>query len=327
MDRATHTCVWSGHGDIGHQTLEVVAAMYGCRLPVSGMNLCGPYGWELSLMSDFFSLQVAHVKAEKDILKKIDFPFIVNLLGYCQDDKCVYLVLEYVSGGDFFGHLRTKDKLDEATARFYAAQIVLAFEYLHSLDIIYRDLKPENLLLDEKGDLKIADFGFAKKIDHRTFTLCGTPDYLAPEIILAKGHGKAVDWWTLGVLIYEMLAGVAPFADDDASATYQKILDGKIIFPRYFSRSAKDLIRKLLTADLTKRIGCLKDGVREIKHHPWFSNVKWDNVFHRKDKPPIKPKPLNSPSDTSNFDEFMIVPPMEHPFELSEEDQEVFADL
>lgn len=198
--------------------------------------------------------QVAHVKAEKNILQKVDFPFIVNLLGYCQDDKCVYLILEYISGGDFFGHLRSREKLDESTARFYAAQVLLSFEYLHSMDIIYRDLKPENLLLDEKGNLKIADFGFAKKIEHRTFTLCGTPDYLAPEIILAKGHGKAVDWWTLGVLIYEMLAGIAPFADDDASAIYQKILEGKLTFPRHFSRSAKDLIRKLLTADLTKRV-------------------------------------------------------------------------
>ncbi|MCO5569398.1 hypothetical protein L7F22_023110 [Adiantum nelumboides] len=175
----------------------------------------------------------AHVRSEKEILQKLDFPFIVNLLGYCQDEKFIYLILEYVGGGDFFGHLRKKENLDETAA-------------------------PENLVLDEKGNLKITDFGFAKKIDARTFTLCGTPDYLAPEIILAKGHGKAVDWWMLGVLIYEMLAGIAPFADDDASATYQKILDGKISFPKHFSRSAKDLIRKLLTADLTKRSVLLK---------------------------------------------------------------------
>ncbi|KAI5054919.1 hypothetical protein GOP47_0030064 [Adiantum capillus-veneris] len=213
----------------------------------------------------------AHVKSEKEILQKLDFPFVVNLLGYCQDDKFVYLILEYVGGGDFFGHLRKKEKLDETAARFYAAQVVLCFEYLHSLDIIYRDLKPENLVLDEKGNMKITDFGFAKKIDARTFTLCGTPDYLAPEIILAKGHGKAVDWWMLGVLIYEMLAGIAPFADDDASATYQKILDGKIAFPRHFSRSAKDLIRKLLTADLTKRALQVTQRILKTskRYHQW----------------------------------------------------------
>ncbi|KAH7293915.1 hypothetical protein KP509_28G047800 [Ceratopteris richardii] len=271
--------------------------------------------------------QVAHVKSERDILRKIDFPFILNLLGFCQDDKYVYLILEYVSGGDFFSHLRARGKLDETTARFYAAQIVLSFEYLHSMDIIYRDLKPENLLLDTKGNLKIADFGFAKKIDLRTFTLCGTPDYLAPEIILAQGHEKPVDWWTLGVLIYEMLAGFPPFEDEDPSATYQKILEGKIHFPKHFSKSVKDLIRKLVTADLTKRIGCLKEGIREIKHHSWFVNVKWDNVLRKVDKPPIKPKPLSSPSDTSNFEEFEAITPLEHQSVLSEDDQAFFADL
>lgn len=168
--------------------------------------------------------------------------------------------------GDFFTYLRTKGKLDENAARFYAAQVLLSFEYIHNLNIIYRDLKPENLLLDEKGNIKIADFGFAKTIDVRTFTLCGTPDYLAPEIILNKGHGKPVDWWTFGVLIYEMVAGYPPFYDEEASGTYQKILDCKLSFPSHFSRSAKDLVRKLLTPDLTKRAHLVTQPILRIIH-------------------------------------------------------------
>ncbi|EFJ20048.1 hypothetical protein SELMODRAFT_110120, partial [Selaginella moellendorffii] len=249
----------------------------------------------LSKASIVKTKQACEHSFQKNILQRLDFPYIVNLLGYCQDDRCVHLVMEYVCGGEFFTYLRHTGRFDEATSRFYASQVLLAFEHIHGMDIIYRDLKPENLLLDEKGNIKIADFGFAKQIDRRTYTLCGTPDYLAPEIILNKGHGKPVDWWAFGVLIYEMLAGYPPFYDDDAIGTYQKILAGKLQFPGHFSRrqtscSAKDLVRRLLTADLTKRIGCLKDGVDEIKNHSWFANVKWDNVLAKKDTPPIRPK-------------------------------------
>ncbi|KAJ7298957.1 hypothetical protein O6H91_Y348800 [Diphasiastrum complanatum] len=271
-------------------------------------------------------VRVAHVLAEKSILQKIDFPFIVNLFGYCQDDKCVHLIMEYVCGGEFFTHLRHKGRFDEETSRFYAAQVLLAFEYIHSMDIIYRDLKPENLLLDDKGNIKIADFGFAKKIDRRTYTLCGTPDYLAPEIILNKGHGKPVDWWAFGVLIYEMLAGFPPFYDDDAVGTYQKILSGKLQFPGHFSRSAKDLLRRLLTADLTKRIGCLKDGVDEIKNHTWFSTIKWDNLILKQELPPIRPK-VSGPDDTSNFEDYSKTEPLQHEFTLTPEEQKLFNEL
>ena len=149
------------------------------------------------------------------------------------------------------------------------------FEYLHSKHIIYRDLKPENLLIASNGYLRLTDFGFAKYCEGRTYTLCGTPEYLAPEILLNNGHGKAVDWWCLGILTYEMIAGIDPFNDEDPMTIYQKILKGKVKFPRDFDKSAKSLVKHLLVADVTKRYGCLKGGVGDIKGHRWFKGFDW----------------------------------------------------
>ena len=208
--------------------------------------------------------QVEHVKTEKKLLENISHPFIVNLMGAFQDDKNLYLMMEYIIGGEFFSHLRKAGRFPNDTSKFYASQITLVFEYLHSMMILYRDLKPENLLLDKEGHCKVTDFGFAKRVEYRTWTLCGTPEYLAPEIILSKGHGKAVDWWALGILMYEMLAGYPPFYDEDPLGIYQKILEGKIKFPWHFDRHSKDLIKKLLTADLTKRLGNLKVRARPV---------------------------------------------------------------
>mmetsp|Transcript_15218 Transcript_15218/g.49953 ORF Transcript_15218/g.49953 Transcript_15218/m.49953 type:complete len:373 (+) Transcript_15218:124-1242(+) len=267
--------------------------------------------------------QVTHIQAEKDILTMVNFPFIVNLVASMQDPEALYFVLEYVVGGEFFTHLRSAGRFSEDTTRFYAAEIMLTFEYLHNMDIIYRDLKPENLLLDKQGHLKITDFGFAKQIEHRTYTLCGTPDYLAPEIILNKGHGKPVDWWALGVLIYEMLAGYPPFYDDEPWGTYQKILDGKLDFPSHFSRSSRDLVKKLLQADLTKRYGNLKGGARDIKVHPYFAGTDWGAVVRRELPAPIKPI-VKGEDDVSNFDDYSDVGPLEHEFVLNESDQELF---
>jgi serine/threonine protein kinase len=149
--------------------------------------------------------QVEHIISEKQILCHINFPFIVNLFCTFQDEKSLYMLLEYVVGGELFSHLRTAGRFSNETTKFYSGEIILAIEYLHSLDIIYRDLKPENLLFDSRGHIKITDFGFAKIVEDRTWTLCGTPEYLAPEIIQSKGHGKAVDWWALGILILSLM--------------------------------------------------------------------------------------------------------------------------
>jgi protein kinase A len=175
-------------------------------------------------------------------------------------------------------------------SRFYASQIISIFEYLHSKNIIYRDLKPENVLIDRTGYLKLTDFGFAKIVDGRTYTLCGTPEYLAPEIILNKGHGKPVDWWTVGVLLYEMIAGIDPFSDDDPMMVYQKILKGKLKFPSGYDSNAKSLVKHLLEGDLTKRYGNLKGGVGDIKNHRFFKNFSWNDLIDRKLSTPYIPK-------------------------------------
>jgi len=264
--------------------------------------------------------QVDHISSEKEILLSLSHPFIVNLFGCFHDPRYLYLVLEYVVGGEFFTHLRKAGRFENDTARFYAAMITTIFEYCHSKNIIYRDLKPENVLLGRDGYLKLTDFGFAKVIEYRTYTLCGTPEYIAPEVLLNKGHGKPVDWWTLGILVYEMIVGYPPFVDEDPMGIYQKILSGKIVFPKFFDKNGKVLVKKLLTADLGKRYGNLKNGVDDIKKAKWFQGLDWDQLLRREIAAPYKPN-VKSATDTSNFEEYPdsdelppVVSPASDPF-------------
>jgi len=247
--------------------------------------------------------QVDHIASEKAILQTLKHPFIVNMYGCFHDPRYLYLCLEYIVGGEFFTHLRKAGRFDNDTSNFYAAQITAIFEYCHGKNIIYRDLKPENILLNADGYLKLTDFGFAKVIEYRTYTLCGTPEYIAPEVLLNKGHGKPVDWWTLGILIYEMIVGYPPFVDEDPMGIYQKILSGKIVFPKLFDKDAKVLVKKLLTADLGKRFGNLKNGVDDIKTCKWFKDMRWDKLLDKELSPPYKPS-VKSETDTSNFEDY-----------------------
>jgi len=247
--------------------------------------------------------QVDHIMSEKQILSEMSHPFIVNLYGTFHDFQYIHMVLEYVVGGEFFTHLRKAGRFDNDQSCFYASQITAIFEYCHSRNIVYRDLKPENILISADGYCKLTDFGFAKVIEHRTYTLCGTPEYIAPEVLLNKGHGKPVDWWTLGILIYEMIVGYPPFVDEDPMGIYQKILSGKIIFPKLFDKHGKALVKRLLTPDLGKRYGNLKNGVDDIKQHKWFKDINWQNLLAKQIPAPFRPV-VHGDADTSNFDEY-----------------------
>jgi len=272
--------------------------------------------------------QAEHIIAEKNILSSLMHPFIVNMYATFQDDVSLFFVLEYVIGGEFFTHLRKANRFPNDTARHFAASVVLAFEHLHSQNIIYRDLKPENLLLDKTGQLKICDFGFAKEIDPAswTWTLCGTPEYLAPEIILNKGHGKAVDWWALGILLYEMLVGYPPFYSDDRMVLYQNILAGRIEFPRHVNKHARDLISKLLQADLSRRLGNLRNGAKDIRRHPFFRGFDW-NALMRKQMPSPISIDVAADDDVSQFDEYPEDEDPELFARINNADQKVFTDF
>ena len=241
--------------------------------------------------------------SEFSILRTINHQFLVNLIGYTQDERYLYFALEFVQGGELFTYLRNIGKLELNHTKLYAGQIISMFEYLHSLNIVYRDLKPENLLICRDGYLKLTDFGFAKVIEGRTYTLCGTPEYLAPEILLNKGHGKPVDWWTLGIILYEMAAGIDPFSDEDPMAIYQKILKGKVKFPRSFDANVKSLVKHLLVADLTKRFGNMKGGVNDIKNHRLFNGFDWMRLVQKTITMPYLPR-INAPNDSSNFSQY-----------------------
>ncbi|XP_022589857.2 cAMP-dependent protein kinase catalytic subunit PRKX [Cyclospora cayetanensis] len=247
--------------------------------------------------------QVEHVKDERRILSQISHPFIVNLLASFQDEKRLFLLMEYVNGGELFSYLRKQTFMPTDQARLYAAEITLAFQYLHERSIVYRDLKPENLLIDAQGHIKITDFGFAKVVTGRTWTLCGTHEYLAPESITRRGHGLQVDWWALGILLFEMLAGRPPFVDDTPLGIYKKIIAGKIEFPPLFDCAAKSLVKRLLIHEPNKRYGCLRDGAEDVKNHKFFRGIDWNLCYQRKIRPLYKPN-IRGPRDSSMFDTY-----------------------
>ncbi|KAK3240853.1 hypothetical protein CYMTET_49339 [Cymbomonas tetramitiformis] len=253
--------------------------------------------------------QEKHLRSEKMVLDKINHPFCIKLMATCTDKKMVYMLLELCLGGELFKVLGDSDngQLPEATAVFYAACVVLTLEYLHSKGICYRDLKPENLMLDSEGYIKVTDFGFAKVLEgNKTYTLCGTADYLAPEIIMCKGHGTEVDLWALGVLIYEILCGFAPFTPpfgNDTGATYKAILSGQFTIPSEISADGRDVIRRLLVKDPTARLGAGRKGWVELKSHRWFRGIDWDLLLWRRVQAPYVPTIKNA-LDTGNFDRY-----------------------
>jgi len=237
--------------------------------------------------------QQQHIMSEKEIMEESDCQFIVKLFKTFKDRKFLYMLMESCLGGELWTILRDRGNFDDATTRFYTSCVVEAFDYLHSRGIIYRDLKPENLLLDASGYVKLVDFGFAKKlpVGRKTWTFCGTPEYVAPEVILNKGHDISADYWSLGVLMFELLTGTPPFTGTDPMKTYNIILKGidAIDFPRNITARAKELIKKLCRDNSAERLGYQKGGIRDIQKHKWFDGFNWEGLRMRSLNPPIIP--------------------------------------
>lgn len=259
--------------------------------------------------------QQEHIHSEKKIMSQANSPFICKLYRTFKDRKYVYMLLELCLGGELWSILRDRGCFDDSTSRFFVACVVEAVEYLHSRGIVYRDLKPENLLLNKDGYIKLVDFGFAKRIGfgRKTWTFCGTPEYVAPEIILNKGHDLSADCWSLGILIFELLTGSPPFYASDPMKTYNIILRGMDVmeFPKKIGRNPQNLIRRLCRESPTERLGYQKDGLADVKNHKWFHGFHWQGLLDRTLEAPIKPK-VKSPTDYSNFDSYakdMDVPP------------------
>eukprot|EP01040_Poterioochromonas_malhamensis_P000965 gene964-1024_t len=245
-----------------------------------------------------------HVLNEMRVMRKINHPYIAKLYASLQDKCNIYFVLELLQGGELFTHLRNRGKLTEQSARFYAAIVVYAFSTLHAKKIAYRDLKPENLVMDNSGYVKLVDFGLAKQLlSGKTWTLCGTPDYLAPEIILNEGHDLAVDYWALGVLIFEMVVGAPPFYAEDPMEVYEKILSGNPPMPTFFTRNLSDLIKKLLRSQQGKRLGNTRGGTAAVVKHKWFSSFDWASIENGEAKAPYVPT-ISAKDDVTNFDKF-----------------------
>ncbi|KAJ4305226.1 Serine/threonine-protein kinase [Kalmusia sp. IMI 367209] len=252
--------------------------------------------------------EVAHTLGERNILVRTamaDSPFIVGLKFSFQTPSDLYLVTDYMSGGELFWHLQREGRFQEARAKFYIAELILALQHLHEHNIVYRDLKPENILLDAKGHIALCDFGLSKANlteNATTNTFCGTTEYLAPEVLLDEhGYTKMVDFWSLGVLVFEMCCGWSPFYAEDTQQMYKNIAFGKVRFPRdALSTEGRNFVKGLLNRNPKHRLGATRDA-EELKAHPFFADIDWDALAKKNVVPPFKPK-LKSELDVSNFD-------------------------
>ncbi|XP_062047655.1 serine/threonine-protein kinase N2 isoform X1 [Lepus europaeus] len=280
--------------------------------------------------------EVDSLMCEKRIFETVNsvrHPFLVNLFACFQTKEHVCFVMEYAAGGDLMMHIHT-DVFSEPRAVFYAACVVLGLQYLHEHKIVYRDLKLDNLLLDTEGFVKIADFGLCKEgmgYGDRTSTFCGTPEFLAPEVLTETSYTRAVDWWGLGVLIYEMLVGESPFPGDDEEEVFDSIVNDEVRYPRFLSTEAISIMRRLLRRNPERRLGAGEKDAEDVKKHPFFRLIDWSALMDKKVKPPFVPT-IRGREDVSNFDdeftsEAPILTPPREPRILSEEEQELFRDF
>uniref|UniRef100_A0A8C1Z054 protein kinase C n=1 Tax=Cyprinus carpio TaxID=7962 RepID=A0A8C1Z054_CYPCA len=280
--------------------------------------------------------EVDSLMCEKRIFETINVsrhPFLVNLYGCFQTLDHVCFVMEYSPGGDLMTHIHNSI-FSERQARFYSACVLLGLEFLHQNRIVYRDLKLDNLLMDSDGFVRIADFGLCKEgMGHgdRTSTFCGTPEFLAPEVLTDSMYTRAVDWWGLGVLIYEMLVGESPFPGDDEEEVFDSIVNDEVRYPRFMSPESVSIIQKLLQKNPEKRLGAGEQDANEVKRHRFFQGIEWEALLAKRVKPPFLPS-IKAPADVSNFDEEFtrlkpVLTPPQTPFFLTAEQQEFFADF
>ncbi|KTG06164.1 hypothetical protein cypCar_00002215 [Cyprinus carpio] len=255
-------------------------------------------------------------KMERDILADVNHPFVVKLHYAFQTEGKLYLILDFLRGGDLFTRLSKEVMFTEEDVKFYLAELALGLDHLHGLGIIYRDLKPENILLDEEGHIKLTDFGLCKEaIDHekKAYSFCGTVEYMAPEVVNRQGHTHSADWWSFGVLMFEMLTGSLPFQGKDRKETMNLILKARLGMPQFLSAEAQSLLRALFKRNPTNRLGSGPDGAEEIKRHSFFMTIDWNKLFRREIKPPFKPA-VARPDDTFYFDsEFTSRTPKDSP--------------
>uniref|UniRef100_A0A914QBW8 non-specific serine/threonine protein kinase n=1 Tax=Panagrolaimus davidi TaxID=227884 RepID=A0A914QBW8_9BILA len=255
-------------------------------------------------------------KMERNILAQISHPFIVRLHYAFQTEGKLYLILDFLRGGDLFTRLSKEVMFTEEDVKFYLAELTLALEHLHTLGIVYRDLKPENILLDSDGHINVTDFGLSKEsVDNegKTYSFCGTVEYMAPEVVNRRGHSTAADWWSLGVLMYEMLTGHLPFQGENRRETMTQILKAKLRMPGFLSPEAQSLLRSLFKRNPQNRLGSGPEGIQQIKDHAFFANIDWIRLFKREIPPPFKPA-VNTSDETVYFDsEFTKKTPRDSP--------------
>ncbi|XP_062089252.1 serine/threonine-protein kinase AtPK2/AtPK19-like [Humulus lupulus] len=248
---------------------------------------------------------VEYMKTERDILTKVNHPFIVQLKYSFQTQYRLYLVLDFINGGHLGYHLYCQGLFREDLARFYTAEIVSAVSYLHENGIMHRDIKPQNILLDAEGHIMLTDFGLAKQFDEntRSSSICGTLEYMAPEIVQGRNHDKAADWWSVGILLYEMLTGKPPFNGGKRQKIQQKIVKDKIKLPGFLSSEAHSLLKGLLKKDASMRLGSGPNGSIDIKNHKWFKTINWKKLEAREIKPSFLPK-VEGDLCVANIDEY-----------------------
>uniref|UniRef100_A0A8C7UX92 protein kinase C n=1 Tax=Oncorhynchus mykiss TaxID=8022 RepID=A0A8C7UX92_ONCMY len=280
--------------------------------------------------------EVDSLMCEKRIFETINsshHPFLVNLHGCFQTADHVCFVMDYSPGGDLMTHIHTSI-FTERQAQFYASCVLLGLEFLHQNKIVYRDLKLDNLLMDADGYVRIADFGLCKEgMGHgdRTSTFCGTPEFLAPEVLTDNNYTRCVDWWGLGVLIYEMLVGESPFPGDDEEEVFDSIVNDEVRYPRFLSPESVSITQKLLQKNPERRLGSGEPDANEVKKHRFFQGVDWAALLHKKVVPPFFPR-IRTPGDVSNFDEEFtklkpVLTPPQTPYFLTADQQEIFADF